>query len=86
MLGKCLWKCFQHPPDSKKTYSRPTYQHVIDPFVKAIELIPEKRDNRHPDRDPVLEPHYKLVSIVHKLVHGKHISVYQAPIASMNSS
>lgn len=43
------------------------YQLVIDSFVRAINSCPDKRDSRHPDKDPVLEPHYKLVSVTHKL-------------------
>jgi hypothetical protein len=39
---------------------------VVTTFVKAIENLPSCRDSR---QDPTLEPHYKLVSIVHKLVY-----------------
>ncbi len=34
---------------------------VIDCFVRAIQTLPARKD-------PIFEPHYKLVSIVHKLV------------------
>jgi hypothetical protein len=37
---------------------------VINSFSRAVETLPN-RDSR---KDPILEPHYKLVSIVHKLV------------------
>lgn len=51
------------------------YKPVIDAFVQAIEACPEKRDSRHPDKDPILEPHYKLLSVVHKLVRSRRILV-----------
>jgi len=61
--------------DVRGTAKRVTYQPAIVAFVRAIEACPEKRDARHPEKDPILEPHYKLVSVVHKLVHAKRISV-----------
>lgn len=54
---------------------RISHQPVIDAFIRAIEACPEKRDSRHPDKDPILEPHYKLVSVVHKLVRSRRILV-----------
>ncbi|KAL9020860.1 MAG: hypothetical protein Q9185_001931 [Variospora sp. 1 TL-2023] len=39
----------------------------------AIETFPERRDNKHPEKDPTLEPHYKLVSVVHKLVSSRRL-------------
>ena len=51
------------------------FQPVIDALVRAIEACPDKKDNRHPDKDPILEPHYKLLSVVHKLVKSTRISV-----------
>lgn len=57
------------------TARRISHQPVIDAFVRAIEACPEKRDSRHPDKDPILEPHYKLASVVHKLVRSRRIPV-----------
>ena len=51
---------------------------ILDSLVAAIEAIPERKDNRS---DPILEPHLKLVSIVHKLVHR---GVLKASILLMN--
>ena len=51
------------------------HNQVIETLVQAIESIPEKRDNRHSDKDPVLEPHYKLVSVIHKLVRSGKLMV-----------
>lgn len=54
---------------------RITSHRVIEAFTHAIECLPGKRDGRHPDKDPILEPHYKLVSTVHKLVRSRRLSV-----------
>ena len=70
MLGKCLWKLFNCSKTSSVSYKQP-----VDAFIKAIECVPEKRDNRHPEKDPILEPHYKLLAVTHKLVHGRHMTV-----------
>ena len=70
MLGKCLWKMHNFG-----RAQRISHVEVLDAFRRAIELLPERRDNRHPEKDPTLEPHYKLVSVVHKLVQSKRIKV-----------
>jgi hypothetical protein len=79
MLGKCLWK--MHRTEREATANSmgqerasfqknpPSWEDVVDAFVSAIETLPGKKEKR----DPVLEPHYKLVSIVHKLVQFKEI-------------
>lgn len=67
MLGKVLWKMHKHGDNVLHIAKRVGYQTVIDAFVRAIESCPDKRDSRHPDKDPILEPHYKLVSVVYKL-------------------
>ena len=74
MLGKCLWKLFGHYQFSSASY-KVSYKLPIDAFLKAIENVPEKRDNRHPDKEPILEPHYKIVTIAYKLVRRHCISV-----------
>lgn len=38
---------------------------LIDCLLDAIEALPQRKDSRS---EPIFEPHYKLVSIVHKLV------------------
>jgi hypothetical protein len=54
------------PPSSKG----PSREEVIAAVVNAINAIPEKRER---GREPILEPHYKLVAIVHKLLKRKEI-------------
>jgi hypothetical protein len=51
--------------DEQAKRTRPTMTTVINAFVKAIETVPKPRDSRS---EPILEPHYKLMSIAHKLV------------------
>ena len=74
-LGKVLWKMWEYsdkmPANSKKVH----YRLPIDAFIRAMKTCPDKRDSRHPEKDLILEPHYKLVSVVHKLVRRKWISV-----------
>ncbi|KAF2872169.1 transcriptional corepressor of histone-like protein genes [Massariosphaeria phaeospora] len=80
MLGKCLWKMYcSNADDASAATARlevpprkdgPSYQDVVDAFVSAIETLPEKKER---GREPILEPHYKLVSIAHKLFQRKAI-------------
>jgi hypothetical protein len=49
----------------------------LDAFKQALELCP-KKDGRDSKREQILEPHYKLVVIVHKLVTGGTIDLRQA--------
>ena len=72
MLGKCLWKIYSN---SENTGTWTLCQAMLGAFTSAIEHVPGKRDSRHPDRDPMLEPHYKLVSVVHKLVQRRKVMV-----------
>ena len=53
---------------------RISYQPVIDALVQAIDCVPDKKDTKHPDKLHILEPHYKLLSVVHKLVSSKRCS------------
>lgn len=68
MLGKCLWKMYsrfweQNP--AVEEGKRPSVDSILRALVRAIETLPKQRDSR---QEPILEPHYKLVSVVHKLV------------------
>jgi len=75
MLGKCLWKMFRADSDTVSAHrpvarNKPTWEDVVDAFISAVETLPEKKEKR----DPILEPHYKLVSIAHKLVQLQEIT------------
>ncbi|KAF2687027.1 hypothetical protein K458DRAFT_333051 [Lentithecium fluviatile CBS 122367] len=81
MLGKCLWKMYCANADAAivavqqgtvpPANSGPTWEEVVDAIVNAIETLPEKKERS--SQQPVLEPHYKLVSIAHKLFHRRAI-------------
>ncbi|KAK4235754.1 hypothetical protein C8A03DRAFT_36388 [Achaetomium macrosporum] len=70
MVAKCLWKMYQKPPeelDEKNRRHRPTVQAVLDALEKSVEVVSSLPKPRH-GQDPILEPHYKILSVVHKLV------------------
>lgn len=75
MLGKCLWKMYNADEEVRnlhrlegKPNRRPELQEVLAVLTGCIEALPSRRD---PRKEPILEPHYKLASIAHKLVHGE---------------
>ena len=75
MLGKCLWKMHTATEDQVGQSLRPSKRHVIMAFTRAVEAVPrEKRDKK----EVTLEPHYKLVSIVHKLVMRRSLEPAEA--------
>lgn len=49
----------------RTTSKRVEMHDVLDAFHDAISSLPKRKDSR---ADPIFEPHFKLVSIVHKLV------------------
>nr|XP_023907992.1 histone transcription regulator 3 homolog [Quercus suber] len=67
LLGKCLWKMHSASSQARAHDATPSGEAVLECFIRAIELIPDKKDSRE-KREPILEPHYKLASIVHKMV------------------
>jgi len=70
MLAKCLWKMYSCEDSIAKSHRRPDYQEVLEACVQAIDTLPERKDNR---QEAILEPHYKLVTIVHKLVKRRKL-------------
>ncbi|KAI2792835.1 Histone transcription regulator 3 [Penicillium oxalicum] len=64
-IGKCLWKMFSCEDSMRTTSKRVEMHDVLNAFRKAISALPKRKDSR---ADPIFEPHFKLVSIVHKLV------------------
>lgn len=74
MLGKCLWKIHKaklmssgESPSQKKT------AEVIETFWLALRNSPRRKDPK--SQEPLIEPIYKLVVILHKLVLLKAIEV-----------
>lgn len=74
MVGKCRWKMHSAPAALRRAGERievpPTGQDILACFIRALELLPEKdrKEGKDNKREPLLEPHYKLLSITHKLV------------------
>ncbi|KAI1377016.1 hypothetical protein F4677DRAFT_64543 [Hypoxylon crocopeplum] len=80
MLAKCIWKMYQKPPtslDHRDRRDRPTMQTVISALEKSVDVVSALPKPRH-GQDPVLEPHYKIVSIMHKLVMRGDIAPQEA--------
>ncbi|KAF1836922.1 hypothetical protein BDW02DRAFT_544911 [Decorospora gaudefroyi] len=84
MLGKCGWKMWSFN-DNAMRYAMsigapwapqpgPTWESVIEAFTSAVETLPGKKGR---SGEPVLEPHYKLVSITHKLFQRNAINCEQ---------
>ncbi|KZF19684.1 hypothetical protein L228DRAFT_224304 [Xylona heveae TC161] len=65
MLAKCLWKMHSFEYLEFPEEIQIDAHEVIDTIIHSIDCVPERKDSR---QDPIFEPHYKLVSIVHKLV------------------
>jgi hypothetical protein len=80
MLGKCLWKMYCANADAALSAaeqdepphptSGPTWEEVVDALVSAIETLPGKKER---GREPIMEPHYKVVAVAHKLFQRKII-------------
>ncbi|KAL8740174.1 MAG: hypothetical protein Q9190_007096, partial [Brigantiaea leucoxantha] len=73
-LGKCLWKMFYCRESIRGAHEPIRFESALDAFKKALETLPERKDNRHADKEPTLEPHYKVVSVTHKLVQSRQLN------------
>lgn len=59
--------------DSMRTTSkRVEMQDVLGALHDAIASLPQRKDSRS---DPIFEPHFKVLSVVHKLVQKGDMSV-----------
>ncbi|KAN0083133.1 hypothetical protein V8E54_002221 [Elaphomyces granulatus] len=65
MLSKCLWKMFNSGDSVRGKSKQVEVDDVLDSLLDAIETLPERKDSRS---EPIFEPHFRLVSIAHKLV------------------
>ena len=52
-------------------------QDVVDALLDSIAALPQRRDSR---ADPIFEPHFKLLSVVHKLVMRGNMAVRFLPL------
>ncbi len=72
MLSKCLWKMFTCEDSVRGSVRRISLDSVLDAHLDTIDALPQRKDSRS---EPIFEPHYKLVSIVHKLVIREILTV-----------
>ncbi|KAL2153565.1 hypothetical protein VTH82DRAFT_4720 [Thermothelomyces myriococcoides] len=80
MIAKCLWKMYQKPVeelDEKNRLHRPTVKAIVAALEKTIEVTSSLPKPRH-GQDPILEPHYKIVSVIHKLVTRGDLEIKEA--------
>ena len=70
-LGKCLWKMFSRGVTIRRG-EKVTVDEVLNAFTKAIEALPPRKDSKSDTY--ILEPHFKLASVVHKMIHCKAIT------------
>ncbi|KAL0265189.1 Histone transcription regulator 3 [Diplodia seriata] len=75
MLGKCLWKLHEAEEGTIQPRTRPSVGEVVACFTRAIEELPGKKGSRG---EPILEPHYKLLSILYKLVQRRELEPGEA--------
>ncbi|KAH7310552.1 hypothetical protein B0I35DRAFT_514612 [Stachybotrys elegans] len=69
MLAKCFWKMHRTPIeklDKKDARSRVSAETVLDMLKEAVSVAYNARKSRN--SEPILEPHYKIVSVLHKMV------------------
>lgn len=89
MLSKCIWKLYQrrtrpatpHTPREQAEEQAPDatgseVDKVIAALERTVRIVSKLPKPRH-GQDPILEPHYKILSIVHKLVTHKDITPQQ---------
>ncbi|EEA27421.1 Histone transcription regulator 3 [Talaromyces marneffei ATCC 18224] len=70
MLSKCRWKMFNSDEATRGNARMMTIDEVLDPLLDAIEALPQRKERGSlPDR--ILEPHFRLASVLHKLVTRK---------------
>ena len=76
MLSKCLWKMHTADEGQLPERAKTGYHPVIAALTRAIDRLPrERKDSK---KETILEPHYKLAAIVHKLVKRNTINPAEA--------
>ncbi|OKL60346.1 Histone transcription regulator 3-like protein [Talaromyces atroroseus] len=66
MLSKCSWKMFNSDEATRGSGKKVTIDDVLDPLLDAIETLPQRKERG--SSDPIFAPHFRLVSVLHKLV------------------
>ncbi|EEP82398.1 predicted protein [Uncinocarpus reesii 1704] len=75
MFSKCLWKMFTSEDPLKESYEPVQVDDILDSLDAAIASLPTRRESRS---DPIFEPHFKLISVIHKLVMRGDLKPYDA--------
>ena len=75
MRSKCLWKMYSCDDSVRGNFRRIEVDEMVDSLLDAIDALPQRRDSRS---DPIFEPHYKLVSIIDKLVQRNTLTVIRS--------
>ena len=71
ILGKCLWKMHQYIAGQGSSDSK-LAMDALSQFHQACDVLGRRRD---PNRtEPTLEPIYKVVFVIQKLVSSKHLT------------
>ncbi|KAF2167700.1 hypothetical protein M409DRAFT_65826 [Zasmidium cellare ATCC 36951] len=79
MIGKCLWKLHNAPDTARRSSKREPASQVLQALVRTLELLPEKDRKGDGKKEPILEPHYKLITTVHKLLtQSKTVTLEEA--------
>ncbi|KAJ2968617.1 hypothetical protein NQ176_g9088 [Zarea fungicola] len=79
MLAKCYWKIFRNREelaDGQESKTKITRDMILDALKKATAAAYKPRKSK--SSDPILEPHYKIVSILHKMVMKEDIPAAKA--------
>lgn len=87
MIGKCLWKMHSAPVSALSPNDKPpSAPEVFKVFLRALELTPDKSNSRDSKAQPILEPHYKLLIIVHKMYLRNSIDLDVATMLLHNTT
>ncbi|KAL3455290.1 hypothetical protein BJX64DRAFT_76922 [Aspergillus heterothallicus] len=65
MLSKCLWKMYSCDDSMRGSPKGISLDSVLDSLLDTIDAVPQRKDSRS---EQIFEPHYKLVSVINKLV------------------
>ncbi|EJP63750.1 transcriptional corepressor, putative [Beauveria bassiana ARSEF 2860] len=78
MLAKCYWKLFRNPEKLSEGESKTkiTTGMILDALKKSTAAAYKPRKSK--SQEPILEPHYKVVSILHKMVVAKDVPAVEA--------
>jgi hypothetical protein len=75
MLSKCLWKMFSCDDTVRGSSPRISVDSVLDSLLDTIDALPQRNSRS----EQIFEPHYKLVSVVNKLVRREVLMVRISP-------